>query len=90
MYTPKEFIRRMENVKGGECYVDGEKWALPTKKNEPKGGTSANGLWCILTNGTERIRINKKDVLAISTDKAIALFNTWSPTMEEITEHKEN
>ena len=74
MYTPNEFIRRMENISHGKCTVDGEVWQLPDNP-VPHCGFSADGLWMTLFHGNESITIRKKAVLKISTEKAVALFN---------------
>lgn len=72
----RSFVEKMENVKNGEFTIDGKKWTC--KKNstgKPIMGTSARGLWNLMTNGEESKYIYKADVLNYDRKKAVALFN---------------
>lgn len=53
--------------------LNGEKWTLA---NYPKNqGTSARGLWFLMTNGKQKVCIYKKDLLKFNKEAAIKLFN---------------
>lgn len=72
----KKFVEKMENVKNGEFTIDGKLWTC--KKNSeghPIMGTSAKGLWNLMTDGTESRYIYKADILKYDSKKATALFN---------------
>lgn len=72
----KKFVEKMENVKSGEFTIDGKKWTC--KKNSedrPIMGTSAKGLWDLMTDGNESRYIYKSDIMKYDRKKANALFN---------------
>lgn len=63
----------MENISHGKFTYHGEQWRMV---DEQSGGTSAKGLWFIVTNGADHERIFKKDLLDKGlVAEAIALFN---------------
>ena len=72
----KKFVEKMENVKSGEFTMGGKVWTC--KKNSeghPIIGTSAKGLWNLMTDGNESKYIYKADILKYDSKKATALFN---------------
>lgn len=66
-------FKEMENVKHGEFTLNGKQWRA--LEGGGAWGISANGLWIIMTDGVEKIRIHKKALLKHDADKAVALFN---------------
>lgn len=72
-YRVKLDFSQMHDVRHGAFTYNGQEWRMV---DEHSGGTSARGLWDIVTDGESIAKIYKRDML----DKgfiaeAIALFN---------------
>lgn len=64
---------KMHDIRHGSFTYNGKEWHMV---DEHSGGTSARGLWIIVTDGENFSRVYKKDMLDKGFfDRALALFN---------------
>ena len=65
---------KIENATNTSFDYAGKHWTLDTTKTK-NTGFSANGVWNCYTNGVDHVTIYKADVLKVSHEIALKLFN---------------
>lgn len=68
---------QMTNVSHGKFEIDGVQYRKATDEEYggKTAGTSAKGLWLVVTNGVDFYKIYKANLLKVNGRNAVALFN---------------